>query len=129
MSDRDVQLFKDSLPSLWNQPGGNEKILGVMRGMAEYKSRQGEIADMVLNGDMTRQEGRRALRELPNPLEEFRKAKADAKQAAKPSAKETQAKPESDVPAVGAIVDGYRFKGGDPADPASWEITNGAKVQ
>ena len=73
MSDRDVELFKASLPSLWNQPGGNEKILGVMRGLAEYKQRQGEIADMVLMGEMSRQEARRALRDLPNPLEEFRK--------------------------------------------------------
>ena len=68
MSDRDVELFTRSLPSLWNQPGGNEKILRVMRGMAEYKQGQGEIADQVLMGDMSRQEARRALRALPNPL-------------------------------------------------------------
>jgi hypothetical protein len=73
MSDRDVELFKSSLPSLWNQPGGNEKIIGVMRGMAEYKQQQGEIADQVIMGEMTRQEARRELRKLPNPLEEFRK--------------------------------------------------------
>lgn len=96
MSDRDVQLFKDSLPSLWNQPGGNEKIIGVMRGMAEYKSRQGEIADMVLNGDMTRQEGRRALRELPNPLEEFRKAQKDAKEADEADKPQNNAEPAGD---------------------------------
>lgn len=73
MSDRDVELFSSSLPSLWNQPGGNEKIIGVMRGLATYKQQQGEIADQVIMGEMTRQEARRALRELPNPLAEFRK--------------------------------------------------------
>lgn len=68
MSDRDVELFTRSLPSLWNEPGGNAKILRVMRGLAEYKQAQGEIADQVLTGDMSRQEARRALRALPNPL-------------------------------------------------------------
>lgn len=71
MSDRDVELFTRSLPSLWNTPGGNEKILGVMRGLAQYKQAQGEIADMVIMGEMTRQEARQALRKLPNPLAEF----------------------------------------------------------
>jgi hypothetical protein len=81
MSDRDVEMFKASLPSLWNAPGGNTKILGVMRGLTEYKQAQGEIADQVLMGEMTRQEARRALRELPNPLDAFKKG-AGAKGAA-----------------------------------------------
>lgn len=72
MSDRDVEMFTRSLPSLWNQPGGNSKIINVMRGLTQYKQQQGEIADQVITGDMTRQEARRALRALPNPLEEFR---------------------------------------------------------
>lgn len=29
--------------------------------------------------------------------------------------------PESGAPAPGAVVDGYRFKGGDPSDPNNWE--------
>jgi hypothetical protein len=73
MSDRDVELFKSSLPSLWNQPGGNEKIIGVMRGLAEYKQRQGEIANQVRMGTLTRQEATKRLEQLPNPLEEFRR--------------------------------------------------------
>lgn len=71
MSDRDVEMFMRSLPSLWNTPGGNTKILGVMRGLTQYKQQQGEIADQVLMGEMTRQEARRKLRELPNPLADF----------------------------------------------------------
>src|SRR5690606_8300939 len=68
MSDRDVELFKRSLPSLWNKPGGNERILSVMRGLAEYKLGQGDIAQQVLGGTMSRQEATEALKRLPNPL-------------------------------------------------------------
>jgi flagellar protein FlgJ len=68
MSDRDVELFKGSLPSLWNAPGGNAKIINVMRGLAAYKQAQGEIADQVMMGEISRQEARKMLRELPNPL-------------------------------------------------------------
>ena len=28
------------------------------------------------------------------------------------------------APEAGSIVDGYRFKGGDPANPDSWEPAN-----
>lgn len=81
MSDGDVALFRASLPNLWNQPGGNQKILNTMRGMAAYKQAQGEIADQVIAGEMTRQEARRALREIPNPLAEYRSIENKAEPA------------------------------------------------
>jgi hypothetical protein len=83
MSDGDVALFRASLPNLWNQPGGNQKIIDTMRGLAKYKQDQGEIADQVMSGEITRQEGRRMLRQLPNPLADF---KAPDRSAAKKDA-------------------------------------------
>lgn len=86
MSDRDVEMFRASLPSLWNTPGGNTTIINVMRGLADYKQRQGEIADMVMEGEISRQEGRRMLRQLPNPLADFdklAKQKQDGQDAVK----------------------------------------------
>jgi len=73
MSDRDVELFKQSLPSLWNTPGGNTIILDTMQSLAEYKAAQSQIANQVLAGRMTREQGLDALQSLPNPL-----AKANA---------------------------------------------------
>jgi GH24 family phage-related lysozyme (muramidase) len=77
MSDRDVELFKSSLPSLWNQPGGNAIITKTMRGLAQYKQQQGEIAQAVQMGEMSRQDATKALKALPNPLADFGKQKPD----------------------------------------------------
>lgn len=75
MSDADLALFKQSLPRLINQPGGNKKILRTMRALNNYLIQEAEIAEMVLdgpeNGGITRAEGRRRLAELSNPLAEF----------------------------------------------------------
>ncbi|RWK54291.1 hypothetical protein [Mesorhizobium sp.] len=94
MSDRDVELFTRSLPSLWNAPGGNQKILSVMRGLAQYRQTQGEIATAVMNGQMSRQDAAKALQSIPNPLAGF-KASADQSKAAPPIG-ETQA-PGADI--------------------------------
>lgn len=72
MSDRDVELFTRSLPSLWNQPGGNQRIINTMRGLAQYKQMQGDIAQRVMTGEIDRQTATKMLRDLPNPLEGFR---------------------------------------------------------
>lgn len=99
MSDRDVELFTRSLPSLWNSPGGNEIILRTMKGLAEYKQSQGEIADMVLTGEISRQEARWMLRELPNPLAEF--SKKTTKLSSPPaSATPAPAVPSAPIPAA-----------------------------
>lgn len=71
MSDRDVDMFARSLPSLWNTPGGNQTILNVMRGLTQYKQAQGDIAQALLIGDIDRKEATRRLKALPNPLAGF----------------------------------------------------------
>lgn len=68
MSDKDVTLFKSSLPQLINSPEGNQIIVETMRGMANYKRQQGEIATAVALGQMTRQQGLEALMKLPDPM-------------------------------------------------------------
>lgn len=68
MSDRDVQLFKDSLPKLINTPEGNQIIVGTMRAMAEYKRKQGEIAAAVITGSMDRKDAIAELQRIPDPL-------------------------------------------------------------
>lgn len=71
MSDRDVALFKSSLPRLINTPEGNRKIIATMLAMNEYLIREGELADKVINGAITREDYRTQIQALGNPLAEF----------------------------------------------------------
>lgn len=68
MSDKDLEMFKSSLPSLINQPGGNARILSTMRAIADYTLQQSEIASSVADRSITPAEGRKALAALSNPL-------------------------------------------------------------
>lgn len=74
MSDRDVELFKSSLPRIINQPGGNQMIIDTMRGIAQYDAERGRIAGEVMMGRMTREQGLQAIMSLPNPLDRLNNA-------------------------------------------------------
>lgn len=68
MSDRDVELFRQSLPRMINQPGGNKKILDTMRGLYEYDQKLGRIASDALAGKISRERAMELMNEVPNPL-------------------------------------------------------------
>jgi len=72
MSDADLALFKRSLPSLINQPGGNQVIIDTIRSIAEYDVAASIIAGQALDGTITPEQARKALRDLPNPLAGFK---------------------------------------------------------
>lgn len=72
MSDADIKMFRSSLPRILNQPGGNQLIFQTMRGIAQYEMHMGEIADQVADRTITPAEGRKLIRELKNPLADFK---------------------------------------------------------
>lgn len=72
MSDADLALFKQSLPRVINQPGGNKLIVDTMRGITQYQVQMGRIADAVADREITPAEARKAIRSLPNPLGNFK---------------------------------------------------------
>ena len=72
MSDADLALFKQSLPRIINQPGGNKIIIDTLKDVNTYLVKEGQIAGEVLNGKITPEEGYNRLLNLANPLEKFK---------------------------------------------------------
>lgn len=118
MSDADIAMYRNSLPNVMNQPGGNNLIIGTAKAIAEYDMQMGQIADSVADRTLSPAEGRKAIRELKNPLDGYREqVRSMMKSAGGAGPSGAPAVP----PPVGHIQDGHRFKGGNPADPNSWE--------
>lgn len=116
-SDFEMRKFLEALPGLGKNPNGNAIIEDTMEALQNHQEKAAEIASMALNKEITPKEADKMLRELPDPMtawKEFRKQSG----AGAPPKTQPQIKAQ---PQAGAVQDGYRFKGGNPADPASWE--------
>jgi flagellar protein FlgJ len=68
MSDRDLALFKASLPRLVQTPQGREQIINNIKAINNYVLQEGEIASQVLSGQITPERGRAQMQALGNPL-------------------------------------------------------------
>jgi hypothetical protein len=68
MSDRDLALFKASLPRLIQTAEGKTRILTNMKAINDYVISEGEIASRVLSGRITPEQGRAEMQALGNPL-------------------------------------------------------------
>lgn len=68
MSDADLALFKQSVPRIINTPGGNQMIIDTMRGINDYTMAQSDIASRLAGRQITREQARAELANLPNPL-------------------------------------------------------------
>ena len=71
-SDRDVAMFKNSLPNLFNLPGGNDIIINTMSALNAAKLERGRIGNQVMTGEMTRKQAITALRSIRDPLANFK---------------------------------------------------------
>lgn len=77
MSDADLALFKESLPRIINQPGGNETILRTMRAIAEYDAEGARIVQEHRAGKIDRATAFDRLQARKNPLDNFTVPSAD----------------------------------------------------
>jgi hypothetical protein len=87
-SDRDMAIFKSSLPSLVKTPDGNAIIERVLSSLAQSKIARADIADRVLSGETSAKDGVAELRKLPNPFEAM-------KGAGQPAPSQEQQKPDA----------------------------------
>lgn len=113
-SDFEMRTFLEGLPGLGKTPGGNELISKTLEAMAQHKVAAAEIASKALNEEITRKDAEKMLRELPDPLALWKQTRGEMKPQAAPKASPA-------MPQPGEIRDGYRFKGGNPADQKNWE--------
>jgi len=70
-SDREMAVFRNSLPELHKTPEGRKIILETMKGLADHKIESGRIADGYLSGRITRPRAFDELAALPNPTARF----------------------------------------------------------
>ena len=71
MSDADLELFKQSMPRIINQPGGNKLIIEGMKQINRYLIEEGKIAAEVTAGRISPEEGTARMFALGNPIQDF----------------------------------------------------------
>jgi flagellar protein FlgJ len=71
MSDADLDLFKQSMPRIINQPGGNKLIIDGMKAINQYLIEEGKIAAEVTARRISPEEGTAKMFALGNPVQNF----------------------------------------------------------
>jgi hypothetical protein len=86
MSEADLALFKESLPRIINQPGGNKLVIDTMRGIAKYDAEGASIVQQLREGKLNRAQAFEALQNRANPLADLSMPRSTTGATAQPGA-------------------------------------------
>lgn len=115
-SDIEYDGMLRSLPALRNKPEANTMIVEIMKSKAAINMERARIVDAYQNNEISASYARKAMAEL------------DKRSIMTPEMKKALegvgGGPADGAPQAGVVIDGYRFKGGDPADQNNWEPVN-----
>lgn len=114
----DFKTFLNNNPGLLISPQGNKALISVLQQQAQHEIALGNLARQQKNGDGWDETVAKFDKEHPivSPLNNKPLDQNAVIYPAAPKAPVTATPPQ-----VGAVMQGYRFKGGDPSIPASWE--------
>ena len=112
-SDIEYDGMLKSLPALRNKPEANVMIGEIMKAKAALNMERADIITKYQTNDISAAEARRQMAALDKRSIMTPEMK-QALEGISPAA-------QSNAPAAGEVMDGYRFKGGDPANQSNWE--------
>jgi hypothetical protein len=112
-SDIEYQGMLNSLPSLVNRPEANQAVSQMMRAKAQVNLERAEVVRELQGRRITPDDARARIAEI------------DKRSIITPELRQMLSfgKPQPSAPKQGDVVDGWRFKGGNPADRNAWEKT------
>ena len=120
-SDFEMRKFLEALPSLGKTPQGNAIIGRTMAAIQSRQIRAAEIASKAMAGELRPAEAEKMLRELPDPLQLWKKADP----ASKGALADKPAEKQGDLPTVSTPADAKKLpKGTRFRDPQGnvWEV-------
>jgi hypothetical protein len=80
-SDFEMRQFLSALPQLGTTPQGNEMIANTLEALQQHRMAAADIGSRALAGELPTREAERMIRELPNPLELWKKSRGAAPSA------------------------------------------------
>lgn len=84
-SDFEMRQFLQALPQLGTTPQGNEMITNTLEALQQHRMAAADIGSRALAGELPPREAEKLLRDLPNPLELWKRSRGGQAPSANPS--------------------------------------------